>query len=365
MKILFCIDHLRGDGTQHVLEQLTCGLIERRHQVTILCLNNVVDAKLYARLQTVAREVRIVGKRAIFGGYGWLSTLNWMHRQQFDVVVTMLFASDVLGRFLAHSAGVPRIVSSVRARNKNYHFYQYWLVRTTMRWVHTVVVNSDKIRHYAIVAEGVDPHKIVHIPNGINVADYANHMHRSVLIDLCHLDHNATIIGSIGRLSRQKGFDILLQAVHQLDRKTVHVLIIGNGREEAHLRSLAHSLRISRQIHFAGYRYDVPQLLGALDLYVHPARFEGMPNALLEAMAAGVPIVATAVDGSNELIEDGLHGWLVRPEDPAALASALAAALDDRDEAARRATAARQRIQTQYGLANMVQAWEEVLGGTP
>ena len=114
-------------------------------------------------------------------------------------------------------------------------------------------------------------------------------------------------------------------------------------------------------MYFAGYRRDVSSLLSALDLYVHPSRFEGMPFAVLEAMAASCPIVASAVDGTRELIDDGVHGWLVPPDDPVALAYAIDAALGDIAEARRRGELARQRVAAQFNVDAMVDAWEQIL----
>lgn len=363
MNILFCIDHLRADGTQRVLEQLLGGLTERGHRVAILCLNDSFDRLLLDRLRRQAAELRIVGKPGLLTGYGLWSTLRWMRRQGFDTVVTMLFASDVIARPLAAWAGVPRVVSSIRARNTNYHLWQLWLVRATMGNADAVVVNSRAAATFAVAAEGVAPHRLVHIANGIDPAPYRRPMMKHRLRAELGLADDAIILGSVGRLNVQKGFDIMLRAVALLDRHDVHTLMIGSGGEEERLRKLAVGLQIAPRVQFVGYRHDLPQLLGALDLYVHPARFEGTPNALLEAMAAACPIVASAVDGSAELIVDGTHGWLVPPEDPPALAAALQAALSDRTEAARRAAAALQRAQTDYSLVPMLQAWEEVLVG--
>jgi glycosyltransferase involved in cell wall biosynthesis len=129
------------------------------------------------------------------------------------------------------------------------------------------------------------------------------------------------------------------------------------------LRAVARGLGVEQRVHFAGYRRDVPRLLGALDLYVHPARFEGMPNALLEAMAAGCPIIASAVDGNRELIEDGVNGWLVPPEDVDALSRAIESALLDGDAALQRGAAAQQRAATEFGVEAVVTAWEAALAG--
>jgi len=363
MRIVYFIDHLRPDGTQKVLEQLIEGLAAQNHDQAVVCLNDSWDCALVNRLREAQAEVRIVGKVALASGYGLISTWQWLRRRRFDVAVTFLFASDVVGRVLARVAGVPRIVSSPRARNTHYAGWQHWLVRRTMRWVDAVVINSAGIRDFAVIEEGAPGSKIHVIHNGVKAEDYLEPLDRAALCSEFDLSPERCLIGAVGRLTHQKGFDVLLRALSLINREDIILLMIGRGEHEASLRAQADKLGLRYQVHFAGYRRDVPRLLGALDLYVHPARFEGMPNALLEAMAAGCPIVASFVDGICELIEDGVHGWLVPAEDADALAGAMQTALNDRTEGKRRAAAAQRRVATQFHVDAMVAAWEAVLCG--
>jgi glycosyltransferase involved in cell wall biosynthesis len=113
------------------------------------------------------------------------------------------------------------------------------------------------------------------------------------------------------------------------------------------------------------YRRDVPRLLKLIDLYVQASRSEGMPNALLEAMAVSYPVVATAVDGNRDLVEDGVHGWLVSADDPRSLAQAIQAALSEPLKAKRGAFAARQPVLTHFSMNAMIAEWESVLKGSP
>lgn len=365
MKILFCIDHLRPDGTQRVLGQLVEGLSERGHCIAVLCLNNSFDDQLVAYLRHSGATVRFVGRAALLGGYGLLTTLTWIHRERFDVAITLLFFSDVVGRILARLGRVPRIVSSLRARNSNYRLWQLLLVRSTIPLADAVILNSRAVSAFAVAAEGVHPDKLVYIPNGIDIDAFTNSIDRTQLRAELGLLPEHLLIGSVGRMTRQKGFDILLEAITLCRRADFDLLLIGAGDEQVALQRQACVAGIAARIHFAGYRRDVPSLLGALDLYVHPARFEGMPNALLEAMAAGCPIIATNVDGNSELITDGSYGWLVPPDDPSALATALAVALADRSEAARRGLRASARAAAHFSVEAMVKAWEGVLLQNP
>ena len=363
MNIIYLIDHLRPDGTQQVLCQLVDGLAVRKHNQTVVCLNDSWDAALVGRLREAGVDVHIIGKLALATGSGLLSVWRWLGRTQFDVAITLLFASDVIGRALLRAAGVPRIVSSLRARNTNYAGWQRWLVRHTMRWADAVVINTTHARNFAVAEEGVRPDHIYIIPNGVRVEDYSAPLDQASLRAELDLPSDGWLVGSVGRLTHQKGFDVLLRALSLLPDRDINLLLVGTGEEEASLRALAATLHVQDRVHFAGYRRDVPRLLGALDLYVHPARFEGMPNALLEAMAACCPIVASSVDGNCDLIEDGVHGWLVPAEKASPLAEAIRGALSDPMERQRRAAAAQRRVATDFSVEAMIVAWERVLIG--
>ncbi len=354
MKIVYFIDHLRPDGTQRVLRQLIEGLADRGHEQAVVCWNDSWDEVLLTALKDARAEVRIVGKWPLITGYGILATWLWLRREAFDVAVTFLFFSDVLGRTLAHVAGIPRMVSSIRARNVNYAGWQRWLVRSTMRWADAVILNSAAVRDFAIREEGAAPEKIHVIPNGVRVEEYAHPMSRVALRAEFGLSSDQVLIGAVGRLTQQKGFDLLIRALALLKQENVHVVLIGEGEESSSLKQLAAQLGVASRVHFAGYRRDVPQILGALDLYVQPSRFEGMPNALLEAMAAGCPVIASDVDGNRELIECVGQGNLVQVEDPHAFANVIRLVLNH----SRENMSSAKIVRREFNITKMISDWE-------
>jgi glycosyltransferase involved in cell wall biosynthesis len=363
MNIVYFIDHLRPDGTQYVLKQLVVNMHSCGHRQRVICLNDSWDETFKHSLVDAGAVVSIVGKLPLLFGPGWLSIQRWLRREHFDVAVTLLFVSDVVGRLSAHWARVPRIVTSLQTHDVTYAWWQRWVVRYTMRYADLVLLNSENYREFAITAEGAPADRLLVIHNSIRLADYQRPVDRAALRAELGVHANEVLLGSVGRLVPQKGFDVLLQALALLPCSDLRLLIAGVGPEETKLRTLADQLGLHDRVCFAGYRRDVPQLMQCFDLYTHASRFEGMPIVVLEAMASGCPIVATAVDGTRELIDDGEQGWLVPPDDPARLAQAIQSALADPAEALRRAAGARERVAAQFNEEAVMALWERAFKG--
>jgi len=173
-----------------------------------------------------------------------------------------------------------------------------------------------------------------------------------------------SLVLTVARLDAQKGITHLLDAAAGVPEAIF--AIAGDGPDRASLEAHASSLGITDRVRFLGHRRDVPALLAAADLFVLPSLHEGLPLAALEAMAAGVPVIATAIGGTSEIVRDGETGTLVPPADGVALAAAITRALSNRERATRLASAARVLVQREYSVDSMVRAvsdvYEELLG---
>ncbi len=170
---------------------------------------------------------------------------------------------------------------------------------------------------------------------------------------------------SVGRLRHQKGHSVLLKALpgvlHQFPN--VKLLIAGDGVLRPDLEAEAASLGIARNVKFLGMRRDIPVLLSLADIFIFPSRFEGMPNAVLEAMSHGLPIIATRVQGVDEIVHDDENGLLIPLEDPAALSAAMLRLLGNPSERQRLGRSARQTIESDYTVERMCRQYERVLLG--
>ena len=166
---------------------------------------------------------------------------------------------------------------------------------------------------------------------------------------------DAPVLGAVGRLAPQKGFDILLRAVPLVlaQRPDARFLIAGEGEMKEALQAAAAQLGIEHAVRLLGRRTDVEELLQIFDLFVSSSRWEGLPTVLLESIAAGVPVVATRVSGTVELVQDQVNGLLVPPEDPEALASAILRGLAERERLVDGVLATRPQIKEQFSFAGI------------
>ena len=162
----------------------------------------------------------------------------------------------------------------------------------------------------------------------------------------------APIVLTVARLDAQKGIDHLLDAAAMVPHASF--AIAGDGADRAALEQRAASLGLDERVRFLGHRHDVPALLAASDLFVLPSLYEGLPLSVLEAMAAGVPVIATAVGGTDEVVRDGETGTLVPPADPSALAASITGTLANRERASRLALAARSLVAREHSVSAMV-----------
>jgi glycosyltransferase involved in cell wall biosynthesis len=153
------------------------------------------------------------------------------------------------------------------------------------------------------------------------------------------LPPEAIVIGSVGRLEPQKGYSYLLDAMPDVVRQVpqAHLVIAGDGSLAAPLRAQASASPVADHLHLVGPQHDIEQFYAMLDLFVSSSLWEGLPTVLLESMVAGVPVVATRVSGSTELVKEGVTGRLVPPGDASALASTMVAALVERETSRRMA----------------------------
>ena len=367
MKVAIMIDSLAIGGAQKHVRQLACGLAGRGHCVTVYCLNDVVHPIYREALEAGGVELKVIGKVKVLNGRGLLEVAWTLWRNRHDVLVTVLFVSTLFGRVVAAMVGGIPVVTCLQARNINYTAAQKMALRVTAGLTNLTVTNSRNAIGWAVENEGVDVRRCTFVANAVDpirTAGSGQEHNRPTWTALGFPQlEGKTVIGSLGRLHRQKGYDVLLEAfagiASTLD--ACHVLLVGEGPERAALVAQAKQLGLEGRVWFAGERAETRPLLEKMAIYVQPSRFEGTPNAVMEAMAAGLPVVASAVDGITELIAEGREGWLVPPEDAEVLAQRLATKIAAPAEGRRAGQNGRARVERDFTLVATLLGYERAI----
>jgi len=245
-----------------------------------------------------------------------------LRRDRPDILHCWLFQANLAGRIAARLAGVPADTSSLRVVEEE-RLLQYPLDRLTGFLVTRYVAVAGAVADHYMKRLKIPARKISTIPNGVE-AGRRESGQRNALKERLSLPEGAFVIGAAGRLHKQKGTDILIQAMHKV-RQTcpeAMLLIAGEGPERDALEEAARSLP-DGVIRFTGNVRQMEEFYELLDVFALPSRWEGMPNALLEAMAAGVPAVAARTGGVPEIIGEEEAGIMVPPGSPEALADAV------------------------------------------
>ncbi len=265
--------------------------------------------------------------------------------------------AGLIALLAARRIGGCRRVAARRSVPKE-HGVQRLLADLVVLAADRIIVNAEMLRPQGRAGERTDV-----IPSGVDTERFQPTSDRGAAKLRLGLDAALPVIGTVGRLEPRKGTATLLAAVAAMrdaGRPAISTLIVGDGPLRDALAAEAERLRITSQVRLLGDRAEVREVLDALDAFVLPSRTEGMSNALLEAMAMGLPVVATAVGGNPEVIADGRSGVLVPADDPAAMAAAVARVLDDASFAARLGAAARRTVEERYGARSMVRRLEAV-----
>jgi glycosyltransferase involved in cell wall biosynthesis len=275
------------------------------------------------------------------------------------ILQTFLFHGNLAGRVAGRLAGIRAIVSGIRVAEKRSRVF-LWLDRWTNWLVATNVCVSQAVADFSISAGGLSPKKIVVIRNGVEVAKFSGA--RPADLSAFGIPERSRTLLTIGRLDRQKGLLDLIEAAALVVARhpDAHFLVVGEGRERAALERAIRERGLAARVHLAGWRADVPELLAAGYALVLTSHWEGLPNVILEAMAAGRPVVTSRVEGAAELVAEGRTGLIVASHSPQAVASALESLLADPTRAAALGQAGRERAAAEFSFERMVGRYDEL-----
>jgi glycosyltransferase involved in cell wall biosynthesis len=368
IRLLFVVGNFTAGGAERHLIELWRRLDRRAFAVTIACFRR--EGAFRAEAESLGWPIvdlevgrRIYDPRGL-GALARLVHLTLAVRP--DVVHGYLFGPNLFAALAGRLTGVPVVAVAKRNLDAFETSRQAAAEGLAHRWATHVTAVSEAVAD-SVVELGVPRARITVIPNGVNAARFADGgptLRAGTLVEEARRELGADrtpLVGSVGCLAARKDYGTLFEALARLRGRGVdfRVALVGDGIERAALEERARALDLAGRVRFLGERTDVERLLPGMDVFVLSSREEGIPNALLEAMAAARPCVATAVGGTPEVMRDGETGWLVPPADPEALAGALADALARPEEARRRGAAARRAVIEGMSLEAMTRRHEE------
>jgi glycosyltransferase involved in cell wall biosynthesis len=362
LRLALCITELDIGGAERCLVELATRLDRGRFVPVVYALSPRPEPdqrSLLPRLEAAGIETYFLGATGAWHLPAAISQLTrLLRRQRPGLLQSFLFHAGFVGRCAAWRAGVPVVLSGVRVAEQGV-WWHVRLDRLTSRLVDRYVCVSQAVASFSRSRLGLPEDRFVVVPNGIDVERFAG----ASAVDLVGLGLPAgrRAVTYVGRLETQKGVAELVESAPPwLEKLPAHdLVVVGAGPMERQLRALSDGLGVSSRVHFAGWRADVAEILKASDLLVLPSRWEGMPNVILEAMAAGRAVVSTDVEGVRELLGEDATAQVVPRGDYGAFAARIAALAAD-NGALERLGAANQRRAEQFSWDRMVRAYEKL-----
>jgi glycosyltransferase involved in cell wall biosynthesis len=356
-KVAYLIGHLRTGGAQKHLLELMGRLDRARFAPRIYCLRREgVMVKDFGRLGIEVEDLRIGNSLAAPRSLARLFDLaRSLREQRISILHCYLPRANFFGAIAARLARVPVLLVSKRSLDPPQGLKQLLRCRLADGWADGVLANSPEALRYAIDVEHCRPAKTHLVVNGIDVNRYCN-----PAIDGPSCPQ--PVVGTVMRLEAVKGPDTFVQAAGRVAREmpSVRFVIVGDGSMRRRLESDAVKLGLGNRIQFMGERHDVADILPSFSVFLLPSRIEGMSMALLEAMAAGRPVVATRVGGNVDLVRDGETGLLVSPQDPEEMSHAVLRFLREPAWAQRIGRDAQKLVQQHYSADSMVRRIERI-----
>jgi glycosyltransferase involved in cell wall biosynthesis len=373
LRVAYLIDTIEPNfgGTETQLVRLL-ERIDRQQFQPYLCF--LRDSAWFQNNRDLVPQVN-VDFRSFYSLTSWKNFfrfVRFLRDERVDVLQTQFRDSNILGTFAAKLAGIGNLIGTRRNQG-------YWLNRVELLILRLLnpladyfIVNSGSVQKYVETVERVSSRKIERIYNGVILdafRDDPDEARRTIRGEL-GIPDGAPVVVLVGNLRPVKGIDVLLNAIGSIhaDFPAARVIVVGEGDERTALTELRDRLNLTDTVQLIGNRKDVPRVLMASDIGVLSSHSEGLSNAIIEYMAAGLPVVCTDVGGNTEMVEDEVNGFVVPAGDSAAMAAALAKLLSDPERARTLGQRGQRRAEDMFDINRCVertQALYRRLAGVP
>ncbi|MFT5232176.1 MAG: glycosyltransferase involved in cell wall biosynthesis [Candidatus Krumholzibacteriia bacterium] len=361
LHIVHFIGALHVGGAEKMLVNFLQVVNREKYRHTVICLTARGD---------LVPDVEVTGASVVLFPVRWRTCItdlyrlmSWLKLHDVKVVHSHMFFASLWARIAGIGARVPVLITTEHGKEPWKKAWQSWVDKVLSRFTFRHIAVSEDVRDIRIQRDKIAPSKIILIPNGVPIpARNKLDKGRAAIRSEFGVGDNVFLMGSVGRVIGAKAYPDLAKALQliRLENADVQWLQVGDGPEMGSLRAFVDNIGLSDAVHFTGQRSDIGDLLNAMDAWVMSSVREGLPVALLEAMASEKAIVATKVGGIPDAVDDGIEAILVASGHPEDLAMGITRLRDDKIYRQQLATAARKRVAHDYGIESVVTRIEEV-----
>ncbi len=354
IRVLQLVEGMNWGGAETKLVELISHMDRDRFETTVCSLG--MGSRIKDRFDELGIPFVSLARRGRIDPKLILDVRKVIRDCEIDVVMTTLFYADVVGALASAISPNKAIFSWETISAPEWLLtHRLWSYRFAMKFCSKVISVSNATADWLVEKRGLRREKITVIPYGVDLDLFCNGRNDGLKSEL-GFEPEDKLIGVVARLHPQKGHCYLIEAARKIvtEHNNAKFVLVGDGELRHDLEQQVANAGLSDSVSFLGFRRDVRELLRTFDVFVLPSLYEGLPNVILEAMATGLPVVATAVDGTVELVDDGVTGFLVRPKEPAPLAHRISELLGNDELRHAYGAAGRKKVEEEYSLSQQV-----------
>jgi len=361
IKILYLITGFKTGGAEMILYNLVKSLDKRKFEPIVVSI--IPIAEIGQKIQDLGIKILSLNVRFKYNPFIFFRLISILKKEKPQILHAHLFHAIFLGRITGRICNVPIIISSIHSKYIG-GFLRNRLLQITDGLDDVVTIVSQRAAETIIKLKIVSANKLLVIHNGIDLNKFilqSKETKDKVKKEL-NVKEDTKILISVGRLCEAKGYPYLIEAIKTLkENMDIKLLILGEGEDKRKLETQIRGFNLEKNIFLLGRKENVSNYLNASDIFILASLWEGLPIALLEAMACGLPVVATNVGGIPEVIKDGLSGFLVDSKNSIMLAEKIEYLLNLNIESRKEmGTEGRKIVEEKFSLEKMTENYENL-----
>ena len=359
--VLHLVSRLGVGGVENQLSLVVQHYDRNRFQPLICCLRQ--QGEIGREMEEAGIEVIYLGRDRIhqFDPRLVMEIAQLLRKRRIDILRTHQYEPGLYGRLAGLLTGTPLVISSYHNIYRRRKWHRHRINRFLSRFTDHVVAVSECVKGEIVRYDCLPPDRVRVIYNGVDPRRFQDQVREGQVKCGLGLPSNCRIVGTVGRMTVQKGHELLLEAFAELKGgRELRLLLVGDGPRRPWLEQRTRELGLQDRVCFAGFRRDIYPLLRAMDIFVLPSRWEGLPGAVIEAMATGRPVVASDLPPLREIVSSPEIGILVRPGEKSQLREALADLLEDRGASEEMGRRAREYALSRFPIQRTVSSYQDL-----